>query len=575
MAILLYTSSTLLTLLGKESDLRMKKLPFYCPFLSFRIGACRDLRGEVDPISLEDLFYVARDGGAPGAQLYLYRLLGLLANGAPGDVCLTPFSCIGAREPSIRPGINNCAPPEKLFRNVGPAGLKLEACHDWLLSWFMDLATRELAKARRHGRHLSVLCVDLDDLGQVNLKFGRPAGDRVIDAAAAAISRSCRAEDILWHHGEDEFAVVLTDTGTDNAQMVARRLAAKLPSMAKKAGVDGQVSASIGISTYPYHGEDLLQLLAGARAALHLAKSKGKGEVQIAGKTSGAESGGKHRNMAGPDEQAPSAPVEFREPTGRYETQAMPDFGEADCWSAENNAASEEEAPGQRFAAAATENQNRGSICSIVIASASPLLLTGMRQMLAGVEDVRVIAEVADPGRLPLCVDDLRPDLLFADFCMAADNDLALVRLIESKNLSTKLAVSVAAIDQELIKLAAERWIDGIILQASSQKETLASLEKIFQGQKVLPKEVESALNEIDSKKRAINELSEREIEVLCLVAEGKSNSQIASELFITVNTVRFHLANVYQKLGVSNRTEAANYYHRQDLGCDDQGRLL
>ena len=71
-------------------------------------------------------------------------------------------------------------------------------------------------------------------------------------------------------------------------------------------------------------------------------------------------------------------------------------------------------------------------------------------------------------------------------------------------------------------------------------------------------------------------ELSERGIEVLWLIAEGKSNSQISEDLFITVNTVRFHLANIYQKLSVSNRTEAANYYLRQDLaGPDGQTKLL
>ena len=81
-----------------------------------------------------------------------------------------------------------------------------------------------------------------------------------------------------------------------------------------------------------------------------------------------------------------------------------------------------------------------------------------------------------------------------------------------------------------------------------------------------------SALNK---NRRLLKELSEREVEVLRLIAEGKSNSQISNELFITVNTVRFHLANIYQKLSVSNRTEAANYYLRQDLAPDGQTRLL
>jgi DNA-binding NarL/FixJ family response regulator len=82
-------------------------------------------------------------------------------------------------------------------------------------------------------------------------------------------------------------------------------------------------------------------------------------------------------------------------------------------------------------------------------------------------------------------------------------------------------------------------------------------------------------MKDLENKRQLLDELSGRELDVLKLIAEGKSNSQISEELFITVNTVRFHLANIYQKLSVSNRTEAANCYLKQDIDTDNQPRLL
>lgn len=422
-------------------------------------------------------------------------------------------------------------------------------CSRELRLWFMDLTERELARARRHSRHLSLLYLDLDDLAQINLSLGSSAGDQIIGAAAETITRVCRTEDAIWHHGEDEFVVVLSDTGTKGAEVVAHRLSNEVPSAARSAGLNTPLSASIGLSTFPTHAENVPGLFASARSALYLAKYKGKGKVEIAQGVFGRvdEAGDPHAET-----RETNTVLSVSEDSGPVYISETPG-----------------ESPLESFAAPGEKP------VSVVIASASPLLLAGMRQVLAGSEGTEIVAEVTDPNRLPLVIDDIRPDLVFADLNMAMANEFAIVRIIEAENLACKLAISVSDVDQDVIKLVADYSVDGVITQHSSQEEVLSSIRRIYQGKTVLPEEVEAALAELESKRKAISELSEREIEVLRLVAEGKSNSQISAELFITVNTVRFHLANIYQKLAVSNRTEAANYFLRQDLASDSQTKLL
>ena len=434
-----------------------------------------------------------------------------------------------------------------------------------LQAWFMDLVARELARSRRHGRQLTFMYVDLDNLGRINETHGRAAGDQVIKAVGAALSRGCRTEDFIWHHGEDEFALLLSETGADGAQVVARRLSTEVLAAAEYVDVAARISASIGFSTFPVHADSVPGLFDSARSAVYLAKSLGKGRAQVARKApEGAksvavsESGQKAWGEVNVEGSAPDA-------SGQAGSR---DSDSAQITTEENESMAVEE---QDDSGAGREHPT----ASVVIASSSPLLMAGVRHVFLENPGFRIAAEVSDAARLPLVVTDLRPDLIFADMEMATDGDFAVLKLLQKQNLPCKFSAFAADVDQDVIKLAADYAVDGVIMQDSAPAEVIAALTKIFQGKKVLPAEVREAMKELDKNRRLLEELSEREIEVLRLVAEGKSNAQISNELFITVNTVRFHLANIYQKLSVSNRTEAANYYLRQDLTPEGQTRLL
>ena len=457
-----------------------------------------------------------------------------------------------------------------------PGETKTSMTQTGLRSWFMDLAARELARTRRHGRSLTVLYVDLDDLGEINVVHGRSAGDQVIGAVAAALCKSCRSEDYLWHNGEDEFAVVLSETDVSSADIIARRLSTEILSAAEYVDVPATVSASIGYSTFPTHGENLTNLFASARSAVYVAKSLGKGRAQAAISFTGdagridienKDAAGNFRNRNNRDNHASG------ERFDRRTTENSPAFSR-------NGSDSVAVSPGVGAShkdMATDERLSAGTQpASIIIASLGPLLIAGMKQVLSEADAMTIVHELTDPAGFTAIVTDKRPDIIFADLQIVQANDHGMLRMLKRDNLPCKCVVFATDVDQDIIKLVADFRVDGVILQDSTASEIINSLETVYKGRSVMPLEVQAAISELEGNRRLLEELSEREIEVLRLIAEGKSNSQISEDLFITVNTVRFHLANIYQKLSVSNRTEAANYYLRQDLaGPDGQTKLL
>lgn len=463
-----------------------------------------------------------------------------------------------------------------------------------LRAWYADSVIRELARARRHDRSLSLLYIDMDDLGAINSALGRPAGDQVLGAVGASLCRSCRAEDYIWHQGEDEFIVALAETEISGARVVAERLNNEIVSSAEYVDFDATVSASIGFSTFPLLADNLRDLIQSARSALYLAKAQGKDRIKAAGDSSGARMHaasideyeavddivvwppfhpGKKKASRATDIHPESKPApERKEPA----SSGSPDIPEAAAPAIEEDIGMETVAPKpvtEETAAAETEAADIGF--TTLIASSSPLLLAGMKHTLAGAEGISMIKDVTEAGVLPEIIADLRPDLVFTDLDMATAKKYAALRRIREDNLPCKVVVFAAEVSREVLRAAADFEADGVIMHDCPTTEVLATLRSIYKGQSIMPDEVQAAIDELENNRRLLNELSNREIEVLRLVAEGKSNAQISKELFITVNTVRFHLANIYQKLSVSNRTEAANYYLRQGLDQDGQTKLL
>lgn len=151
-------------------------------------------------------------------------------------------------------------------------------------SHLLDRFEHAMAQARRNGTKVAILFVDLDGFKQINDRLGHTVGDQVLQWAAQAIVGAVREVDTVSRHGGDEFVIVLDVVNdADTATVVAQKIVAALTHSCQAGDHSVRVSASIGISLFPDHGEDASTLIERADAAMYQAKRGGAGAFCVHG----------------------------------------------------------------------------------------------------------------------------------------------------------------------------------------------------------------------------------------------------------------------------------------------------
>ncbi|MGQ9676443.1 MAG: diguanylate cyclase [Chloroflexota bacterium] len=150
---------------------------------------------------------------------------------------------------------------------------------------FTKVLQEELHRAARHSRPLAVLMADLDLLRNINNTYGHLAGDEVLEEVARIISRHIRQGDVAARFGGEEFAVLLVDTGPEQAAVIANRICEQVASQqfhVSTASHPVRASLSVGVAAYPEHGTDITQLIHQADVAVRWAKISGRNRVCVA-----------------------------------------------------------------------------------------------------------------------------------------------------------------------------------------------------------------------------------------------------------------------------------------------------
>ena len=145
---------------------------------------------------------------------------------------------------------------------------------------FDEAIRREIARATRHDRKLSLIFVDLDSLKKLNNQYGHLAGDKALQRLSQFISKSKRVEDVIFRYGGDEFVTLLPDTGKEEALLLAERFRRMVER--RKISYDGhslQVTISGGVAAFPEDAQDAVRLIQCADHALHVAKREGKNAI--------------------------------------------------------------------------------------------------------------------------------------------------------------------------------------------------------------------------------------------------------------------------------------------------------
>jgi DNA-binding NarL/FixJ family response regulator len=212
----------------------------------------------------------------------------------------------------------------------------------------------------------------------------------------------------------------------------------------------------------------------------------------------------------------------------------------------------------------------------LLIADDHALVREGMRAMLASEQNLEVIGE-AENGQeaLELC-RELRPDLILMDVRMPEMDGLAATREIKGKYPETRILILTTHESPEYLMDAIRAGAAGYILKDASKQGLLDAVWRVFRGQSPVDQELAmQAIQRLTDESRRhvktpskssgkrreetlVEPLTDREIEVLRLLAVGKTNRQVAKELLLSLSTVKTHVQRLNIKLGVSDRTQAA-----------------
>jgi DNA-binding NarL/FixJ family response regulator len=195
----------------------------------------------------------------------------------------------------------------------------------------------------------------------------------------------------------------------------------------------------------------------------------------------------------------------------------------------------------------------------VILADDHALVLEGLRSLLTAESDINVIATATDGERLLDAVQRFQPDVVISDIQMPYLDGFACLPQIRRLSPKTHVLLLTAFTDGQTIQSVLAAGADGLLLKTAPPEQTLQAIRQVMAGQMVFPAAARRWLS-MERKETAVT-LSDRENEVLALVAEGLTNAQVAQRLHVSANTVKFHLKNIYEQLNVTNRTEASRWF--------------
>lgn len=199
----------------------------------------------------------------------------------------------------------------------------------------------------------------------------------------------------------------------------------------------------------------------------------------------------------------------------------------------------------------------------VLLADDHAAVRAGLRMLLDSAADIEVVGEAADGASAVERALVLRPDVILMDLRMPGVDGVGAIRRLAERGVESKVLVLTTYDTDSDVLPAIEAGASGYLLKDASPEELRRAIRTAHTGGTVLSSSVASLL--MDRVRRpARGPLSDRELEVLALVAKGRSNREIAAELFIGEATVKTHLLHVYAKLEVGDRAAAvASAYER------------
>jgi two-component system, NarL family, nitrate/nitrite response regulator NarL len=206
------------------------------------------------------------------------------------------------------------------------------------------------------------------------------------------------------------------------------------------------------------------------------------------------------------------------------------------------------------------------SLIKVLVADDHAIFREGLRKLLEVANDITIVGEASNGVECTKMVTKLKPDILLLDLRMPDKDGLSVLAEVDLSSLPTRIIVLTAAEDERDVIRAMRLGARGVVLKQSASDVLVKSIRKVHGGEIWLDNHI--AAEVIDAFKKSSESgqrretplLSDREKEVVQLVVQGFHNREIGEKLLISEQTVKNHLHNIFDKLGISDRLELALY---------------
>lgn len=206
----------------------------------------------------------------------------------------------------------------------------------------------------------------------------------------------------------------------------------------------------------------------------------------------------------------------------------------------------------------------------VLIADDHQLFREGLVNLITSAPDVEVIGEAKDGLEATKKAKKLKPDLILIDIGMPIMNGIEATRMIKKDDPQIKIIAVSMHSDRQFVKGVLEAGADGYLLKNCTYRQLVDAIQSVVSGKKYLSDDITEMVIQgyLDPEDEADNktDLSEREVEVLKLYAEGKSTREISERLFISVKTVGTHKQHIFEKLGIKSNADMIKYAIKEGL---------
>ncbi len=209
----------------------------------------------------------------------------------------------------------------------------------------------------------------------------------------------------------------------------------------------------------------------------------------------------------------------------------------------------------------------------ILIADDHSVVREGLKALILTEPGLEVIGEAADGEEAAFKARILKPDVILMDLVMPRKDGIEAIIEIKREDPETRILVLTSFAEDKKILSAIEAGALGYLLKDASPQELVRAIREVYRGESALhPSAARKLIDRLRGPSGSPQEepLTEREIEVLRLIAKGLPNQHIAKELSISERTVRTHVSNILRKLHLPNRTQAALYALREGLASPE-----